>query len=306
MTALLMLVFLVRAASVVSAATKCPMEVKACRCAVIEKMDFEIRCERIGADVASAALINATNGASDYRLRNLVLDRVDLSGSFQFTSRVNSDLGNVALLNTNIPYTKIPETVGKMVRLEELRIDDNPGIFRLTIAFLDGFPKKIVRLSLNNDGIESIDDDAFVPLKETLAVLHLEHNGLTDVSITTFRHLEKLRQLFLRGNNVLQIVDKDVDVLKRSLPSLNTLALNRINCACETWNGQLRQWTIVKEIQYTDCGTPERLRDRSLKNIGENEFCPSAAPSESSSSRHTQSILPATTLFICYLSIVNK
>ncbi|KAG8310792.1 hypothetical protein J6590_056629 [Homalodisca vitripennis] len=102
--------------------------------------------------------------------------------------------------------------VGRVKVLQELGVSDL-GLYRLEVS---------------RNPLHSVPDEAFIGLERSLWELELTYGYLTSVPSRAFRHLQKLRVLNLRGNEISEINPESWRGLEESLQTLN-LAENAIS-----------------------------------------------------------------------------
>ncbi|XP_063392648.1 chaoptin isoform X1 [Cydia fagiglandana] len=136
-------------------------------------------------------------------------------------SKPAGDLGIVTC--KNVPILRVPAAVNSSkvftLQLTGNRIRDlEPHFFQTTGLY---------RLAINRNPLETIQEEAFYGLDNTLWELELKHDGLTAVPSRSLRYLQKLRLLDLTGNEITDISGDNWRGLENTLQTL-VLADNSI------------------------------------------------------------------------------
>ncbi|XP_045449309.1 chaoptin [Melitaea cinxia] len=137
-------------------------------------------------------------------------------------SKPAGDLGIVTC--KHVPILRVPAAVNSSkvftLQLTGNKIRDlEPHFFQATGMY---------RLAINQNPLESIQDEAFYGLDNTLWELELKHDRLTSVPSRALRYLQKLRLLDLTGNEITDITGDNWLGLENSLQTL-VLADNSIS-----------------------------------------------------------------------------
>ncbi|XP_047997382.1 chaoptin isoform X2 [Leguminivora glycinivorella] len=136
-------------------------------------------------------------------------------------SKPAGDLGIVTC--KNVPILRVPAAVNSSkvftLQLTGNRIRDlDPHFFQTTGLY---------KLAINQNPLETIQEEAFYGLDNTLWELELKHDGLTAVPSRSLRYLQKLRLLDLTGNEITDISGDNWRGLENTLQTL-VLADNSI------------------------------------------------------------------------------
>nr|XP_022919332.1 chaoptin isoform X1 [Onthophagus taurus] len=132
------------------------------------------------------------------------------------------DLGIVHCKNVHMP--RIPQAVNKS-KVFMLNLENN-GLRHIEPYFLQA--TGLYKLSIRENPLYIITDEAFLGLERSLWELDLSYDELTTVPNKAIRYLQKLRHLDLTGNEIIEIVADDWRGLEHSLEVL-ILADNDIN-----------------------------------------------------------------------------
>ncbi|CAH2085309.1 unnamed protein product [Euphydryas editha] len=129
-------------------------------------------------------------------------------------SKPAGDLGIVTC--KHVPILRVPAAVNSSkvftLQLTGNKIRDlEPHFFQATGMY---------RLAINQNPLESIQDEAFYGLDNTLWELELKHDRLTSVPSRALRYLQKLRLLDLTGNEITEITGDNWLGLENSLQTL--------------------------------------------------------------------------------------
>ena len=100
----------------------------------------------------------------------------------------------------------------------------------------------LTNLDLSNNGIRTIDDNAFIPQSDTLLVLNLEHNHIDEVQIKCLQPLVKLEELRLAYNDIAALNEalsglsqlRLLDLQGNKLVFLNTAIMDFLPSSIET------------------------------------------------------------------------
>ncbi|XP_047532172.1 chaoptin isoform X2 [Vanessa atalanta] len=129
-------------------------------------------------------------------------------------SKPAGDLGIVTC--KHVPILRVPAAVNSSkvftLQLTGNKIRDlEPHFFQATGMY---------RLAINQNPLESIQDEAFYGLDNTLWELELKQDRLTSVPSRALRYLQKLRLLDLTGNEITEITGDNWLGLENSLQTL--------------------------------------------------------------------------------------
>ncbi|KAJ3652870.1 hypothetical protein Zmor_018800 [Zophobas morio] len=185
-----------------------------------------------------------------YTFRNLKLSHIDLSrNGIQFVENLAfANLSNLQqlTLEENKLTTLNPKAYENLPTLEDLLLMKN-YITQLGPSSLDFVKKKGFMLSISNNRIANIDEDAFGGSNATNVYLFLENNLLQQISVNIFQN-RSFVEVRLTGNKIrtltgnLEEQNFKIHVLKientfdkKSLESLlNWTMQNDITLVCET------------------------------------------------------------------------
>ncbi|CAH0674102.1 unnamed protein product [Spodoptera exigua] len=136
---------------------------------------------------------------------------------FQALCTCSKPAGDLGIVTCNhVPILKVPATINSskvfMLQLTGNQIRDlEPQFFQATGLY---------RLAINENPLESIHEEAFYGLDNTLWELELRHDKLTSVPSRALRYLQKLRQLDLTGNEITDISGDNWRGLEHTLTTL--------------------------------------------------------------------------------------
>lgn len=143
---------------------------------------------------------------------------------FQALCTCSKPAGDLGIVTCNhVAIYRVPATVNSskvfMLQLTGNKIRDlEPQFFQATGLY---------RLAINQNPLESIHEEAFYGLDNTLWELELKEDKLTTVPSRSLRYLQKLRLLDLTGNEITDISGDNWRGLENTLQTLN-LAENSI------------------------------------------------------------------------------
>jgi len=137
-------------------------------------------------------------------------------------SKAVPDLGIVTCRDVPLPRIPPPINSSKVFMLSL----ENNGMGYLEPHFLEG--TGLYRLEVSRNPLQRVPDEALIGLERSLWELELSYGYLTSVPSRAFRHLQKLRVLNLRGNEISEINPESWRGLEESLQNLN-LADNAIS-----------------------------------------------------------------------------
>ncbi|XP_059058531.1 chaoptin [Achroia grisella] len=136
---------------------------------------------------------------------------------FQALCTCSKPAGDLGIVTCNqVPIYKVPATVNSskvfMLQLTGNNIRDlEPQFFQATGLY---------RLAINQNPLETIHEEAFHGLENTLWELELKEDKLTAVPSRSLRFLQKLRQLDLSGNEITEISGENWRGLQDTLHTL--------------------------------------------------------------------------------------
>ncbi|KAJ8719147.1 hypothetical protein PYW07_016703 [Mythimna separata] len=136
---------------------------------------------------------------------------------FQALCSCSKPAGDLGIVTCNhVPILRVPSTINSskvfMLQLTGNRIRDlEPQFFQATGLY---------RLAINENPLESIHEEAFYGLDNTLWELELRQDKLTAVPSRSLRYLQKLRLLDLTGNEITDISGDNWRGLEHTLTTL--------------------------------------------------------------------------------------
>ncbi len=200
----------------------------------------------------------------NFNLKNLTkLHALDLS--YNGIAKLNANLFDIKqnanlqrLLLNNNELTSIKQKFFKnLVGLRELNIDFNKLATLESNVFLNNNQLEI--LSINNNFLSDIGEQAFNGLKTSLQRLHLSRNKLKHLSEDRFIYTTSLQQLYLDRNQLTALNKNTFFGLETTLTELN-LQFNKIKIL----NGSVR---FLRSLQKL------RLNNNQIESLGfSNEF----------------------------------
>jgi Leucine-rich repeat (LRR) protein len=188
----------------------------------------------------------------DFNLKNLTrLHTLDLS--YNGIAKLNSNLfdpkKNVQLqrlLLNNNELTNVKQKFFKnLVGLKEVNMDFNKLVTLESNVFLNNNNLEI--LSINNNFLTDINEQAFNGLKTSLQRLHLSRNKLKHLNDDLFIYTTSLQQLFLDRNLLTTLNRNTFFGLETSLVELN-MQFNRIR----TLNGSVKYLKSLQKLKLSN------------------------------------------------------
>ncbi|KAG6444973.1 hypothetical protein O3G_MSEX003696 [Manduca sexta] len=153
---------------------------------------------------------------------------------FQALCTCSKPAGDLGIVTCNhVPILRVPATINSskvfMLQLTGNKIRDlEPQFFQATSLY---------KLAINQNPLESIHEEAFYGLDNTLWELELRGDKLTSVPSRALRYLQKLRLLDLTGNEITDISGDNWRGLENTLQTL-ILADNSIaNLPLDAFSG---------------------------------------------------------------------
>ncbi|CAH0723585.1 unnamed protein product, partial [Brenthis ino] len=160
---------------------------------------------------------------------------------FQALCTCSKPAGDLGIVTCNyVPILRVPAAVNSSkvftLQLTGNKIRDlEPHFFQATGMY---------RLAINQNPLESIQDEAFYGLDNTLWELELKQDRLTAVPSRALRYLQKLRLLDLTGNEITDVTGDNWLGLENSLQTL-VLAENSIaSLPLDAFSGLLNLETL--------------------------------------------------------------
>ncbi|XP_049693119.2 chaoptin isoform X2 [Helicoverpa armigera] len=136
---------------------------------------------------------------------------------FQALCSCSKPAGDLGIVTCNhVPILRVPATINSskvfMLQLTGNQIRDlEPQFFQATGLY---------RLAINENPLESVHEEAFYGLDNTLWELELRQDKLTSVPSRSLRYLQKLRLLDLTGNEITDISGDNWRGLEHTLTTL--------------------------------------------------------------------------------------
>lgn len=180
-------------------------------------------------------------------------------------------LKRLILSNTSIDLEVLKEGSESLKQLTTLEIT-NEKISNMPQNFFQEM-KSLKELRLDNDGIASLDADAFHNLDDSLELLSLKDNRFNRFPMAV-KNLAQLAVLDLSDNDiVIDMQESDLPEKLEPLLNLRELKLNRINCTCEFSSSPFYEWIVKTHIYGVRCFSPEKLKSQEVIVFERDEFC---------------------------------
>lgn len=209
------------------------------------------------------------------------------------------ELKRLTLSNTSMDLEVLKEGSESLKQLNYLEIS-NEKISNIPQNFFQEM-QSLRELRLENDGIASLDSDAFHNLDDSLEILGLRNNRFNRFPMAV-KNLAQLTVLDLSDNDlVIDTQDSDLPEKLELLLNLRELIINRINCTCDFSSSPFFEWIVKTHIYGVRCFAPEKLKSQEVIVFERDEFC-------SRSSNMAKSLAPSyrvvSATICCYLGFV--
>lgn len=181
------------------------------------------------------------------------------------------ELKRLVISNTSIDLEVLKEGSESLNQLSTLEIS-NEKISNIPQNFFEKM-QSLKELRLENNGIASLDSDAFHNLDDSLEFLGLRNNRFNRFPMTV-KNLAGLSVLDLSDNDiVIDTQESDLPEKLEQLLNLHELLMNRINCTCEFGQSPFYEWIARTHISGVRCFTPEKLKSEEVIVVQRDEFC---------------------------------
>jgi hypothetical protein len=181
------------------------------------------------------------------------------------------ELKKLSISNTSIDLEVLKEGSESLDQLTTLEIT-NEKISNIPQNFFQEM-QSLRELRLENDGIASLDGDAFHNLDDSLEVLVLRKNRFNRFPMAV-KNLAQLAVLDLSDNDiVIDTQENDLPEKLEPLLNLRELLMNRINCTCEFSSSPFFEWIARTHISGVRCFSPEKLKSQEVIVFERDEFC---------------------------------
>lgn len=181
------------------------------------------------------------------------------------------ELKRLILSNTSIDLEVLKEGSESFKQLNILEIT-NEKISNIPQNFFKEM-QSLRELRLENDGIASLDSDAFYNLDDSLEFLGLRNNRFNRFPMAV-KNLAQLTVLDLSDNNiVIDTQESDLPEKLEVLLNLRELNMDSINCTCDFSSSPFFEWIVKTHIYGVRCFAPEKLKSQEVIVFERDEFC---------------------------------
>lgn len=188
-------------------------------------------------------------------------------------------LKRLSLSNTSIDLEVLKEGSESFKELNFLEIT-NEKISNIPQNFFAEM-QSLRELRLENNGIASLDSDAFHNLDDSLEYLGLRNNRFNRFPMAV-KNLAQLAVLDLSDNDiVIDTQESDLPEKLELLLNLRELNMDRINCTCDFSSSPFYEWIVKTHIYGVRCFAPEKLKSQEVIVFDRGEFCFSSNSSQS-------------------------
>lgn len=227
-------------------------------------------CQNINSNQLQEQFNRLHSSSQDLRVISLIVRDSNLS-SLSNLPQGTHELKKLILSNTSIDLEVLKEGSESLVQLTTLEIT-NEKISNVPQNFFQQM-QSLKELRLDNDGIASLDSDAFNNLDDSLEILGLRNNRFNRFPMAV-KNLAQLTILDLSNNDiVIDTQESDLPEKLEQLLNLRELNMNRINCTCEFSSTPFYEWIVRLHIYGVRCSSPEKLRAQEVIVFERDEFC---------------------------------
>lgn len=229
-----------------------------------------LECHNITADQLHDQINKLKNQLSGLKMVSLIVRDSNLS-TLSNLPQGTHELKKLILSNTSIDLEVLKEGSESLNQLTTLEIT-NEKISNIPQNFFQEM-QSLKELRLDNDGIASLDGDAFHNLDDSLEILGLRDNRFNRFPMAV-KNLARLTVLDLSNNDiVIDTQESDLPEKLELLTNLLELNLNRINCTCDFSSSPFYEWIVRTHIYGVRCHSPEKLKSQEVIVFERDEFC---------------------------------